>query len=39
MVFDDGEVVVEILGPMRMDYSRNLGLVDYLQKKLNYKKL
>ena len=39
MVFDDGEVVVAILGPMRMDYSRNLGLVDYLQKKLNYKKL
>jgi transcriptional regulator of heat shock response len=38
MVFDDGEIVVAILGPMRMDYSRNLGLVDYLQKKLNYNK-
>lgn len=35
MIFDDGEVVVAILGPMRMDYSRNLNLVDYIQKRLN----
>lgn len=37
MIFDDGEIVMAILGPMRMDYSRNLGLVDYIQKKLNAK--
>jgi len=34
MIFDNGEIVMAILGPMRMDYSRNLGLVDYIQKKL-----
>lgn len=37
MIFNDGEVVVAILGPMRMDYSRNLNLVDYIQKRLNSK--
>lgn len=39
MAFGDGEVVVAILGPMRMDYSRNLNLVDYIQKKLNAKNI
>lgn len=34
MAFGDEEVVVAILGPMRMDYSRNLSLVDYIQKKI-----
>jgi len=37
MIFEGGEVVVAILGPLRMDYSRNLSLVEYLQKKLNNK--
>jgi len=39
MIFNDGEVVVAILGPMRMDYSRNLNLVDYIQKRLNSKNI
>jgi len=39
MVFSDGEIVMMILGPMRMDYSRNLNLVDYIQKKLNEKNI
>lgn len=34
MPFNNEEIVVAILGPMRMDYSRNLNLVDYIQKRL-----
>jgi len=39
MFFDNGKIVVVILGPIRMDYSRNLSLVDYIQKKLNLKNI
>ncbi|MFA6525910.1 MAG: hypothetical protein WCT26_00655 [Candidatus Buchananbacteria bacterium] len=35
MQFNGGEIVLAILGPMRMDYSRNLSLIEYLQKKAN----
>ncbi|MFA5020662.1 MAG: hypothetical protein WC517_01210 [Patescibacteria group bacterium] len=34
IIFDGEEIVVAILGPRRMDYSRNLSLIDYIQKKL-----
>lgn len=31
--FDGNDVTVAFLGPMRMDYSRNLGLLEYLKQK------
>jgi len=36
---EEGEMVIAILGPTRMDYSRNLSLFDYLQKRLNSKNI